>query len=143
MRTSSNSAIGVGAVIPIPNVRVIGSDLSYSATSSAVRINQTGSYLFIWSLLSSRPTGTSSEQNGIVVTLENLAGNTQYAFSGKTPDTSSAQFNNTVVGATVVALSSGEQVVLRNRSNGSIILAAATGSTNNSFAGSLTVVRVG
>lgn len=122
-------------VIPMNNLRVIGKDMELAENSGAVRILESGIYLFIWHI----PAGGDGDMN-MIVTLESTDGETAYARSGAVYE--SERGSAVVVhGSAAANLTAGDEAVLRNRSGGALKIAALSGGGID-YSGSITVIRV-
>lgn len=133
---SSTAVIAPAAVIPMANVRLVGSDLTFDAENNAVMVATDGTYLVIWHVSGTMPTA-----GDLMISLVSQDGTTLYALSGFTVP--SGNLSQTVTGSTVVALTAGSSLVLRNQSTDSLTLLPLNGQNDAQYTTALTAVRVG
>ena len=118
------------------NVRLVGSDLAFDAANNAVTVATDGTYLAIWHVSGTLPTAGS-----LMVSLASQDGATTYALSGVNAPT--GNLSQTVTGSTVVALTAGSSLALRNQSTDTLTLLPLSGQNGAQYTTALTVARVG
>lgn len=118
------------------NVRLIGSDLAFDAANNAVTVTTDGTYLVVWHVSGTLPTA-----GDLIVSLNSQDGTTLYALSGVNAPTEN--LSQTVTGSTVVTLTAGSSLALRNQSADSLTLLPLNGQNDAQYTTALTVVRVG
>ena len=133
---NSTAVIAPSAVLPMANVRLVGSDLAFDAANNAVTVATDGTYLVIWHV-----SGTLPAAGDLMISLDSQDGATTYALSGVNAPT--ANLSQTVTGSTVVPLTAGSSLALRNQSTDSLTLLPLNGQNDVQYTTALTVVRVG
>lgn len=139
-----NSGVTVASdtPIPIPNVRSLGSSISFDSTTNIFTINEVGTYLFIWHVLA---VPTSSTDTGVLISLSSPDGAIDYALSGNSIATSSSTVTNSnalISGSAVVSFFPGDTVVLFNRCGYSITLTPVLADSNYFFEASITILHL-
>jgi len=134
--------ISSGTNIPMDNIRIIGSDFSFNAANSSITILTTGIYLFTWNVLSIVNSPSLATLN-IVIALENTVTNQRYGLSGINYANANSQLSYNITGSTVVSLTAGTNLALKNASLSSINTVLANGEGTSDYTSSLTAVRLG
>jgi type 1 fimbria pilin len=136
-----------GEALRLPWVRTVGTGLTYDGSTGQVTVRDGGTYLFVWTVVAA--TCTRSDQGDILVALEDAGGGSQYALSGAPIDDidrlqscPGRARRLTISGQTVAELPQGGVLRLVNRSGRDIDLLPLEGSQGNTYAASLTIVRV-
>ncbi len=126
------------AAVPLTNLTLIGTDLTYDVNTGLITVNRPGVYLFHWNLLA-EPTATEAN-TPLVFALENTAGQV-YALSADTYVTAN-EAPVDVTGTAVRQLPAGVNLALYNRSGAAVRVTPVTSASGLAYSGSLTAVKI-